>query len=269
MAAASSMEPGEVAILAPVVTIRDGAAKADSRDIAKAFGKQHKDVLRKIGDLIEGLPHLNGRNFAPVEYPDEKGEMRRCYEMDRKGFSLVAMRFTGRKALAWQDAYTDAFDRMEQALAVGHGGAVMVSSIGPEARSTFGGIVKSVTHRELEDAVVNIVAPILDALVTSHLASHRFTLVEGVSALEVAEMMGFTKGKRPKGLSQYISGQMTRWSEDRKIPIRRVRNTKIYDECLAREWIRRGGRKDTENYISHRNGNQRQLRLVQPKPRDP
>ena len=64
---------------------------ASSWNIASAFGKQHQDVIRKVNALVAEAPELNGRNFTPVVYEDAKGELRRAYEMDRSGSSLVAL----------------------------------------------------------------------------------------------------------------------------------------------------------------------------------
>ncbi len=38
------------------------------------------------------------------------------YEMDRKGFMLLVMGFTGKKALKFKLAFLDAFDLMEKKL---------------------------------------------------------------------------------------------------------------------------------------------------------
>lgn len=61
---------------------KDDVAYADSRDIAKYFGKRHSDVLRDIRKMFEALGDENNqRNFASV-YTDGKGEERACYKLD-------------------------------------------------------------------------------------------------------------------------------------------------------------------------------------------
>lgn len=60
---------------APAVDLTDdGQAVTTSVDVAAFFGKRHKDVLRAIDWLLgaDDDPDFNGRNFAPVEYLDEK-----------------------------------------------------------------------------------------------------------------------------------------------------------------------------------------------------
>jgi len=100
----------------PIVTIKNGGALADSRDVAEAFGKMHKDVLRAIRELIYKEPSLGLRNFAPFKIKDLTGESTSHYEMDRDGFTLLAMGFTGERALKWKLRYIEAFNTMEAEL---------------------------------------------------------------------------------------------------------------------------------------------------------
>ncbi len=84
-----------------------------SQHVADVFGKRHKYVLEKIRALAAELPsEFNGPNFRPVTYIDEKGESRAAYSLTRDAFALLAMRFTGRKALMFQLAYINAFNAM-------------------------------------------------------------------------------------------------------------------------------------------------------------
>ncbi len=84
-----------------------------SNQIAFAFGKRHDNVLRIIRTLADQLPpEFNALNFEAVTYLDEKGESRVMYRVSRDGFALLAMGFTGKKALAFKVAYIDAFNAM-------------------------------------------------------------------------------------------------------------------------------------------------------------
>lgn len=90
-----------------------------SRAVAERFGKNHRDVLKAIKNLLADCPDpaFNERNFAPVEYIDAKGEARPEYRLTRNGFALLAMGFTGPEALAWKIAFLQAFDALEAELA--------------------------------------------------------------------------------------------------------------------------------------------------------
>lgn len=107
----------------PVLNFRDFiAANGDaltttSQQVAAVFGKRHDDVLKRIRALSLELPPDRLGYFA------ETVEMRANpsggaaipspgYCITRDGFTLLAMGFTGKKALAFKLAYIDAFNAM-------------------------------------------------------------------------------------------------------------------------------------------------------------
>ena len=54
--------------------------------------------------------------FKKSSYKDNGGRKRPLYYMDRDGFTLLAMGFTGEKALSWKIKYINAFNSMEEML---------------------------------------------------------------------------------------------------------------------------------------------------------
>ncbi len=83
--------------------------------------KKHSDVVRAIEAISTKKPELvASRNFAQWSEQVEIGSGAKRtvtgYWMDRKGFCLLAMGFTGSKALEFKCAFYDEFDRMEKAL---------------------------------------------------------------------------------------------------------------------------------------------------------
>lgn len=102
-----------------VVRIMEDRVVADSRDVASAFGKQHKNVVRAIDSLVKDAPACR-LNFEPtlfdIRQPNGGARHARRFDMDRKGFMLLVMGFTGEKALTLKIAWIDAFDRMEAQL---------------------------------------------------------------------------------------------------------------------------------------------------------
>lgn len=73
----------------------------------------HGHVLRCIRALIAQIPtEFSAPNFEAVKYLDAKGESREMYRITRDGFTLLAMGFTGKKALGFKMAYIQAFDDM-------------------------------------------------------------------------------------------------------------------------------------------------------------
>ncbi len=97
----------------PVVFAKEGEIFANSRDVASFFGKNHFDVLKAIRNLIATEPDLGVRNFASFKINDLTGEATSHYEMDRDGFTLLAMGFTGTKALKFKLQYIQAYKALE------------------------------------------------------------------------------------------------------------------------------------------------------------
>ena len=100
----------------PSLEVVNGHPTTLSTQVAEYFGKNHQHVTRDIRNLIEKCPDLGVSNFGQSTYKDSQGKKQPCYRMDRKGFVLLAMGFTGEKALQFKIAYIDAFDAMEAKL---------------------------------------------------------------------------------------------------------------------------------------------------------
>lgn len=92
-------------------------ALCSSQSVAEKFHKQHKNVLRKIENLLEGMPKSEQTHFYKSESVNEQnGESYPIYLMDRDGYSLLAMGFTGKEAMKWKLEYIHAFNAMESML---------------------------------------------------------------------------------------------------------------------------------------------------------
>lgn len=98
-----------------IVFENNNEAVTSSKLVAEYFGKQHKSILRAIKNL-NCSKEFNEHNFAPVEYTDRKGEIRPEYLMTKDGFTILAMGFTGAKAMQFKEAYINAFNKMEHLL---------------------------------------------------------------------------------------------------------------------------------------------------------
>lgn len=93
----------------------NGQPVVSSRDIAERFEKQHKHVLETIQNLTAENSALL-EMFHLSEYTTVQNKKLPMYYMNRDGFSLLAMGFTGSKALEWKLKYIEAFNKMEQEL---------------------------------------------------------------------------------------------------------------------------------------------------------
>lgn len=104
--------------LFPIVFEQDGQALTTSREIADYFGKEHRGILRDIRKTLEQLDQTEeGRafgqhNFVQSYYTNEQNKKQPLYVLTRDGFTLLAMGFTGARAMQFKVAYINAFNRM-------------------------------------------------------------------------------------------------------------------------------------------------------------
>lgn len=102
----------------PDIVVIKGVPCVSSLAIAEHFQKRHDSVLRKIRDTILECPaNFIAHNFVLKDYTDDRGRSLPMYQLSRDGFTLLAMGFAGKKALAWKLRYIEAFNSLEKALA--------------------------------------------------------------------------------------------------------------------------------------------------------
>lgn len=102
----------------PSVKLVAGHATTTSTAVAQFFGKRHDDVLKRIRQTIADCPpEYHHRNFAEVIREVDSGKGAKVsyaeYQLTRDGFTLLAMGFTGKAALAWKIKYIEAFNKLE------------------------------------------------------------------------------------------------------------------------------------------------------------
>lgn len=111
----------QLSVIAPTVVIHDGKVVTTSIAIAEYFQKTHDNVLKKIRSVIAECDdeyHLVNFNEVVRDVSGGDGAIRKMpmYELTRDAFVLIAMGFTGKKALQWKINYINAFNRMEAEL---------------------------------------------------------------------------------------------------------------------------------------------------------
>ena len=97
-----------------LVSINNNQVVVSSRQVADNFGKQHKDVLESIRGILAA--ENSATKFFYESTFTNRGKQYPEYLMNRDGFSLLVMGFTGEKALEWKVKYINAFNAMEQEL---------------------------------------------------------------------------------------------------------------------------------------------------------
>ena len=97
------------------LVIKDNKVVVCSRDVARVFEREHRDVLKAIRNL-GCSDEFRLRNFAQSTYTNEQNHEQPEYLLTRDGFVLLAMGFTGEKAMRFKEAYIAAFNAMEEEL---------------------------------------------------------------------------------------------------------------------------------------------------------
>lgn len=101
-------DTNDIIIQEPNVFLGEGGVVlTSSKDVAEAFERQHQHVLRDIDALRSHRPDLDDVYFQEVRtpHPTVPGRETRSFNMTRDGFTLLAMGFTGEKALGFKMAY--------------------------------------------------------------------------------------------------------------------------------------------------------------------
>ena len=103
-----------------LVEIKNNQVVVSSRQVAEYFGKEHRNILRDIENIIIQGSMLNFEHtqmFHKTTYINEQNKQQYpMYLMNKDGFSLLVMGFTGKEALKWKIKYIEAFNDMEQYL---------------------------------------------------------------------------------------------------------------------------------------------------------
>lgn len=104
-----------------LVEVINGKIVVSSRQIAKNFGKRHDKLLFEIERMYSNyiVTGMSKMVDTPLFYKNvythpQNNQQYREYLMNRDGFSLLVMGFTGEKALEWKIKYIKAFNAMEK-----------------------------------------------------------------------------------------------------------------------------------------------------------
>ena len=89
-----------------------------SRKVAEHFEKRHDHVIRDIENILDGGGPNFGLSsmFILSSYKSAQNKELKEYLLTQDGFTLLAMRFTGPKALKFQVSFIKAFNDMNKEL---------------------------------------------------------------------------------------------------------------------------------------------------------
>lgn len=156
-----------------MVTTVQGKVFTTSQKIANYFGKNHKNVLRKIRQTISECPDDFSRlNFEPADFIDKNGEVQPMFKLSKDGYMLVVMGFTGSAAMQIKVRYIQAFNWMAEQLNRWH-------EVGEEAQ-----------HRH----ALKVAKSEVKARIGSNLMNHR-KKEKKLLALEYEQILSLTQPK--------------------------------------------------------------------------
>lgn len=96
-----------------LVIMHDKQAVTTSLKVAEVFSKAHRTVLATIRNLTAQNSAV-GNMFVEGTYVNRQGHEQPMYYMNRDGFSLLVMGFTGEAALQFKLKYIEAFNKMDE-----------------------------------------------------------------------------------------------------------------------------------------------------------
>lgn len=97
-----------------LVKVQNNQVVVSSRQVAEKFGKEHRHVLENIREILGA--ENSAAKFFHEDFVEYRGQKFPVYLMNRDGFTLLAMGFTGKDALQWKMKYIAAFNEMEAKL---------------------------------------------------------------------------------------------------------------------------------------------------------
>lgn len=114
-----------------------------TRIVADMFGKRHDNVVRKIDSLMASKEseYFNALKIEVVEYLDNKGELRKEYQLTEEQTMYLIMGFTGKEAGKFKDMFIKQFQLMRKEL---------------QARAGTRNIAKKVRHSLTDSISANL-----------------------------------------------------------------------------------------------------------------
>lgn len=214
-----------------LVMMKDKQAVTTSLVVAESFGKQHKNILRDIKNLEKDVLNFE-QMFIEGETEDSYGRSRKMYYMNRDGFTLLAMGFTGKKALQFKLQYIQAFNQLEQQAKQLQQDSYMISD--PVQRATKW--IEEEQHRQLLAAENKALKPLAE-IGTKLLQSEDLISVNSLTKLLSSN--GVNTGRNR--FFQYLrnNGYLISKGEDRNLPTQKSIDLGLF-KVTEKPYIRNG-----------------------------
>lgn len=217
-----------------------------SLEIAAYTGKRHLHVLRDIRKMLVELDE--GETKFGSTYIDPQGKTHPAFNLPKRETLILVSGYS----VQTRAAIIDRWQELEGMIAAASGNSGMVTDLAAEVRSAIGGITKGIVHRELTE--------IIPALVKLEMASQSMAFRRGKTAGQIWREAGFPRIRVTSWFSNRLCAMECQIEGGGRGELG-LGTAKLFDPDKASNWLRNGGRKLVEEYISRRGG-QTTLRLV-------
>lgn len=182
-----------------LVIMKNKQAVTTSLQVAETFELEHRNVLQSIDNLTAENSAVKNM-FLEDAYTNSRGREYRQIIMNRDGFTLLAMGFTGSKALKFKLQYIEAFNQMESRIK-----AESKPMSLPEQIKTI-----ALGYTELETDVKDLKLGLSDVTDRMGLPGNMKRSFSKARNRKVIELMGGSKSNAylDKGIRQRVYSQM-------------------------------------------------------------
>ena len=226
----------------PALVVIDGQPRAKSTDVARHFGKLHKDVLKAIKNM-EVPENFRERNFAPSEYT-VPGQTRKypMFEMTRDGFTLLTMGFNGKRAMEWKLAYIAEWNRMEAALKDVH------ENLHDQIRQEMGRLQERTIQTTAEIVIDQMQKRLLELEVR---LDRRTAAVDHMSARQLLDQEKVPSKKR-RGLIFNVSRRLRKFcSSINAVALRSAEtSTWLFPISAIKKWMKLEGKRLIQDHLA-------------------
>lgn len=132
-----------------LVIMKGQQAVTTSLQVADSFEKNHRDVLQSVRNLT-AENSATTKMFFETTYKNSRGQEYPEFLMNRDGFTLLAMGFTGSRALEFKLKYIEAFNAMESHIKQ----QMDMSNLSPELQ-LMANLVNNMAKQELAQKQLN------------------------------------------------------------------------------------------------------------------
>lgn len=202
------------------VVQNEGQLVVSSKDVAGHFGKSHKNVLANVREIFAAENSATKFFYETTFF--NRGKEYPMYLMNRDGFTLLAMGFTGKEALEWKLKYIEAFNSMEKQLRELNRDSYMIDD--PIERAK-----KWIEERKERDALAKQVEEAQPSLLFTKAVSGSSTSILVGALAKLIKQNGVDMGQKRLFAWMRENGFLIKSGSDRNMPTQKSMNANLFE----------------------------------------